>query len=291
MSLLNTKFKYFTLFIIVTATLITSCSKDEVKVVTAQDEVSALQPVDTITKGNYSFYIFKKDTGDFVVGYNEVYIQVKNNATGKYVEDANLSWKPLMHMTSMSHACPYSAISKVANTNTLYKGYFIFIMASNSSEYWEIAYNYVNGNDTIAKVSNQVTVAASTGKVRYKSFKGADNISYFLALVEPSKPQVGTNDVKAYLYKKVDMLTFSPVENYTIQIDPRMPDMDNHTSPNNVNLTYDSFTQSYQGKVNLTMTGYWKINLIVQDASNTVLKGEAITGTTTASSIYFELEF
>jgi len=39
------------------------------------------------------------------------------------------------------------------------------------------------------------------------------------------------------------------------------------------------------------MTGYWKINLIVKDSVNTVIKGDSIKGSTTASSIYFELEF
>ena len=271
--------------------LLTSCNKDDVKEVTPADEVVGLQKVDTLIKGNYTFYIYKKDTGNLVVGYNEVYIQLKNNVTGKYVEDATLSWKPLMHMTSMSHACPYSTISKVADTKTLYKGYFIFIMASDDMEYWEITYDYTSGKDTLAEAAGKVTVNSATGRVRYKSFKGADNTSYFLALVEPTTPKVGTNDITAYLYKKVDMLTFNPVQNYTVEIDPRMPDMENHTSPSNVNLTYDSTTGLYKGKLNLTMTGYWKINLIVRDASNTIQKGESITSTTTASSIYFELEF
>ena len=271
--------------------LLTSCNKDDVKEVTPADEVVGLQKVDTLIKGNYTFYIYKKDTGNLVVGYNEVYIQLKNNVTGKYVEDATLSWKPLMHMTMMSHACPYSTISKVADTKTLYKGYFIFIMASDDMEYWEVTYDYTSGKDTLAEVTNRPTVVQSTGKIRYKSFKGVDNISYFLALVDPTSPKVGTNDITAYLYKKVDMLTFSPAQNYTVEIDPRMPDMDNHTSPSNVNLTYDSTTGLYKGKLNLTMTGYWKINLIVRDASNTIQKGDSITSTTTASSIYFELDF
>jgi len=271
--------------------LLTSCNKDDVKGITPADEVVGLQKADSIVNGSYTFYIYKKNIGNFVVGYNEVYIQLKNNKTNKYVEDATLSWKPLMHMAMMSHACPYSSISKVENTKTLYKGYFIFIMASNASEYWEIAYNYTNGNDTIAKATNRLTVDDVAGRIRYKSFKGVDNTSYFLALVDPTTPKVGTNDITAYLYKKVDMLTFNPVQNYTVEIDPRMPDMDNHTSPSNVNLTYDSTTGLYKGKLNLTMTGYWKISLIVRDASNTIQKGESITGTTTASSIYFELEF
>jgi len=285
------KYNYIFFAIAGLTILLTSCNKDDVKGITPADEVVGLQKIDSLIKGNYTFYVYKKDTGNLVVGYNEVYIQLKNNTTGKYVEDATLSWKPLMHMTSMSHACPYSTISKVADTKTVYKGYFIFIMASDDMEYWEITYDYISGKDTLAQVTNRPTVVQSTGRVRYKSFKGVDNTSYFLALVDPTTPKVGTNDITAYLYKKVDMLTFNPVQNYTVEIDPRMPDMDNHTSPSNVNLTYDSTTGLYKGKLNLTMTGYWKISLIVRDASNTIQKGESITGTTTASSIYFELEF
>ena len=285
------KYKSIFFAIVGLTILLTSCNKDDVKGITPADEVVGLQKIDSLIKDNYTFYVYKKDTGNLVVGYNEVYIQLKNNTTGKYVEDATLSWKPLMHMTSMSHACPYSTISKVADTKTVYKGYFIFIMASDDMEYWEITYDYISGKDTLAQVTNRPTVVQSTGRVRYKSFKGVDNTSYFLALVDPTTPKVGTNDITAYLYKKVDMLTFNPVQNYTVEIDPRMPDMDNHTSPSNVNLTYDSTTGLYKGKLNLTMTGYWKISLIVRDASNTIQKGESITGTTTASSIYFELEF
>jgi|ERR1035437_5570410 hypothetical protein len=285
------KYNYIFFTIIALTVLFTSCEKDDVKVVTPEEEVSGFNKLQEFTQGDYTFSVYKKDTGNLAVGYNEVYIQLKNKTTGKYIEDATLSWNPLMHMAMMSHACPYSSITKVSGTKTLYKGYFIFIMASNATEYWEIAYNYTNGKDTIVKASSQITVNSAVGRVHYKSFKGVDNTSYFLALVEPKSPKVGTNDITAYLYKKVDMYTFTPVSNYTVEIDPRMPDMENHTSPSNVNLTYDSTTGLYKGKLNLTMTGYWKINLIVRDASNVIQKGESITGTTTASSSYFELEF
>jgi hypothetical protein len=270
--------------------LLVSCKKEDVKVTPQVNEAAGLQQIDSLTQGNYTFYIYKKDTGKLVVGYNEIYIQLKNKATGKFVEDANLSWKPLMHMASMSHACPYSGIDKVPNTNTLYKGYFIFIMASDDMEYWEINYNYIKETDTLAKVSNRPTIVNATGRVRYKSFTGADNVSfYYLALVNPTEPKVGGNEITAYLYKKVDLLTFTQVENYTIKIDPRMPGMGNHTSPNNTNLT--NYSGIYKGVLNLTMTGYWKINLIVLDSNNTVVKGETITETNTASSLYFEIEF
>ena len=70
-----------------------------------------------------------------------------------------------------------------------------------------------------------------------------------------------------------------------------MPSMGNHSTPNNVNATQAAAGGFYNGKLSLTMTGYWKINLQLLNASNEVLKGEAITETTTESSIYFEIEF
>jgi len=164
-------------------------------------------------------------------------------------------------------------------------------MASDDTDYWEITYNYVEGNDTLAQVVNQPKVVLSTGLTRYKSFKGSDNAYYYLALIDPTDPQVGTNDITACIYKRIDLYTFNPVQNYTIEVDPRMPDMGNHTSPNNVSLTYNTVSEIYKGKLNLTMTGYWKVNLIVRDSNNTILKGDSITSTTTASSIYFEIEF
>jgi hypothetical protein len=39
------------------------------------------------------------------------------------------------------------------------------------------------------------------------------------------------------------------------------------------------------------MTGLWKINLQLLNASDVVLKGETVTDAVPASSIYFEIEF
>jgi len=289
-TILHLKF-LFTIVLFFTIFMVSCDKKEDVKPAIPETEVVGLQRIDTLNNGNYTFYIYKKDTGKLVVGYNEVYIQLKNNSTGNFVEDANLSWKPLMHMTSTSHACPYSTISKMTDTKTFYKGYILFIMASDNTDYWEITYNYTSGTDTLSRVSNRPPVMNATGRIHYKSFTGSDDGFYFLALVNPEKPKTGINDITVCLFKKIDRYTFIPVANYTIDIDPRMPEMDNYTSTDNVNLNYDASTGLYKGKLNLTMTGYWKVNMIIRDADSTILKGESITGTTTASSIYFELEF
>ena len=99
------------------------------------------------------------------------------------------------------------------------------------------------------------------------------------------------NDIKVGVWTMQDMMNFPVQDGYTVKIDPRMPGMGNHSSPNNVNATQSGAGNLYNGKLSLTMTGYWKINLQLAKADGTVVKGEPITDAVSASSIYFELEF
>jgi hypothetical protein len=88
-----------------------------------------------------------------------------------------------------------------------------------------------------------------------------------------------------------DMMTFPMINDYTVKIDPRMPSMGNHSSPNNVNAQQTTVDNFYIGKLSLTMTGYWKINLQLQNDLGTIVKGEEITDSVTESSLFFEIEF
>jgi hypothetical protein len=67
--------------------------------------------------------------------------------------------------------------------------------------------------------------------------------------------------------------------------------MGNHSSPNNVAATQAFAGGLYKGKMSLTMTGYWKINLQLLNQQGTVLKGEEVSDTNPASSLFFELDF
>ena len=139
--------------------------------------------------------------------------------------------------------------------------------------------------------SDQITVM--TEALNHRScnvFLGSDSIKYILAL-KPFDPEVSINDISAVLYTMESMMDFKPVENFEISIDPRMPGMGNHSSPNNEDLSYNSNSEQYEGKLSLTMTGYWKISLKLLNDSGMLIKGEDIAGNVTSSSIYFELEF
>ena len=264
-----------------------SCSNDnnEPNVV---NELEGLTKIQEITNDTHIIELYSA-TGTLQQGHNAISLRIKNKTTKEYEKSAAITWAPLMKMTSMSHACPYSTVSKTTGKETMYNGYIVFQMAENTMEHWFLTVNYtINNLDYTA--NNQIVVPASA-KQRVTTFKGTDGTKYLLALIDPTNPKVATNDMTVGVFKMESMLTFPIVDGFKVKIDPRMPSMGNHGSPNNVDLTQTASDKLYRGKLSLTMTGYWKINLQLLNANNEVLKGETITDVVPASSIYFEVEF
>ncbi len=273
--------KYFSLLAIA---LLFSCSSDDDNVLPIS-ETENLTLVKNFENNHHTLSVYTQN-GMFQLGYNKIYFQIKEG--DQFIDNAQVSWKPMMHMMNMSHSCPYSTINRTLNTETLYEGYIVFQMPGNDMEHWELTFDYtVNGEEFT--VSETITVPPSTKK-RVNVFMGSDDVRYIVALIEPSDPKVALNDMTAGVFKMNNMMHFPVVDNYTLKIDPRMPSMGNHSSPNNVHLTQGA-QNLYHGKLSLTMTGYWKINLQLLNAQDEVLKGEEITDTNEASSIYFEIEF
>jgi len=273
-----------TLFLLFGILFFGACSKEDNTV--QPNEIQGLQKVTTLSNSQHTIDVYTAN-GQFQTGYNAVYFQIKNS-DGSLINNATANWTPLMHMMGMTHSCPVSSITKKENSLSTYMGYLIFQMAGSEAEYWELTLNYtVNGQNYTA--NSKIAVAEAPKRV-VESFQGSDNNRYVLALIAPGKPQVGENEMKVAFYKMQDMLNFVPVNQYRIKIDPRMPGMGNHTSPNNTDLLQQA-NAVYAGKLNLTMTGYWRINLQVADAAGTILKGEAIKDAVTGSSLYFEVEF
>jgi len=278
--------KFLRIIPLVLVTIFASCTSNNDEIIAG--ELDGLSKIQEITNDTHAIEIYSS-TGTLQQGYNAISLRIKNKTTSEYEKNAVVTWAPLMHMTSMSHACPFSAVSKTAGKETLYDGYVVFQMAENATEYWELAVNYtINGTAYTAK--SRIAVPASA-KQRVTTFTGTDGVRYILALIEPKNPKVATNDITVGVFKMQSLMMFPVVDNFKVKIDPRMPSMGNHSSPNNVDLTQTVAGNLYNGKLSLTMTGYWKINLQLLNASGTVLKGETITDAVPASSIYFEIEF
>ena len=280
-------FKYF-LPIILSITIISCSSDDDENTPLEVNEVEGLIKVQEITNNTHIIEVFTK-SGQFTQGYNEITIRVKDITTNEFVEDATLTWMPMMNMVSMSHSGPRSLLSKVEGMETIYGGSIVFQMPENMDEGWDLTFNYSIDGDEFEANSN-ISVPAST-KQRVTTFMDEQGMRYVVALIAPENPDVMINDIVMGVYKMESMMSFPVVENYMVKLDPRMPSMGNHSSPNNEDLTYDSASNLYKGKLSLTMTGYWKLNLMVLNEAGDVLKGEEVTDTIESSSLYLEIEF
>lgn len=280
-SLLKYTFAFF-----IMAIAITSCSSDDDT--TTIDELSGITKFKEFSNDTHTIELYSI-AGKLEQGFNEISIRIKDKSTGNYEKNAEITWLPIMHMTMMNHSCPKSDVEKVTPNGTLYNGYIVFQMGQNETEYWDLKVDYTI-NETTYTATSVIDVQAAT-KRKVSSFTGTDGVKYVVAYVEPIQPKVAVNDMVLGVWKMQDMMNFPVVDGFKIKIDPRMPSMGNHSSPNNVDAIQTTVGDLYKGKLSLTMTGYWKINLQLLNAENTVLKGEEITETVTESSLYVEIEF
>ena len=214
--------KIFLLSIILFAALvIQSCSDDSV---TNQDP-----PVNdnlTLIGTQYSNGMKINLYSDTVLftGYNDLYVEVKDSVSGIYVNDAHVELMPMMNMGSMSHSCPFD--------------------------------NPSSSNEKASVIFPLTVTEPVYSKLKSKTVNGS---TYFVSMIEPSKPKVGINDLMLKVNKRVTMMDFPNDSAYTFSVYPWMPSM-GHSSPNNVNPVYT--TQGmYDGDVNFTMTGDWRITL------------------------------
>lgn len=262
-----------------------SCSKDaDTQPAALPTEGHSLLTVDKSEDTQLELY---HKGNQVMIGYNEFMVRIKE-LNGDYREVDSLWWRPIMHMVGMQHSCPNEQPVPLANET--YLGSMLFQMASNATEYWIVSIGYSLDEKTYEHSFEIVVHQTPNQRKNTSVFTGIDGIKYVLGIM-PFEPEIKTQDVSAKLYKMVNMMEFIPVEDYSIDIDPRMPSMGNHSSPNNQSFTYNDAALKYEGKLSLTMSGYWRINLVLRDNEMNIVKGENIDDQTTESTLFWEIEF
>ncbi|MBW3520244.1 hypothetical protein [Flavobacterium sp. NKUCC04_CG] len=270
--------------------LITACSSDDSSpTIPETDPLIGWNKIQDLSTDLYTVELYSQQK-KLQVGSNPVVVKLKpkSNSDNKNITSAN--WKTTMHMGNMTHGAPVLDLKAYQNYADLFEGNLFFQMAGDDhGDFWDLTIQFEHQNQKLT-VSNQIEVIASKHQT-IQSFEGSDENHYIIALLNPTTPKIGINDISAVVFKMESMDRFTLVNKYKVGIDPRMPSMQNHSSPNNTDLTQSLADKLYHGKLSLTMTGFWKINLQLFDASNNLIKGEAITETNGSSSLFFELEF
>jgi hypothetical protein len=273
----------FTLLIIVS-----SCSTSDDSDNQPINEIEDLLRVQELENESHIIELYT-DSGKFYTGYNHISLRIKNKISNQFETGASLTWMPVMQMPTMQHSCPKSGVAKALGKDTAFEGFIIFQMTNADASGWSLKLDYqVNGEQFT--VTENIEVFQHAQK-NVTAFIGSDNARYVLANIGPKQPIIGNNDLTLGLYKMENMMTFPVVNNYTITLDPRMPGMGNHGSPNNTDLTYSAVDNFYHGNLSLTMTGYWVLNFQLLNGSDEVLKGEPVTDENIQSSLFLELEF
>ena len=256
------------------------CSAEEALAV--YNFLQTLKPIEGVelkVDNQYNVKVYSR-TGTLHTGYNDLYFVATKASSGNYIKFLDITnLKPLMFMSKMNmyHSTPTSGEVGVSDINlaAVKHGWVSFLMNTSEAGSWTLAFDAEVLKKKGSLEATSITVdALPDGQAWLKNFKWNDQ-TYFLSLVNPTDWQTGKNTITAYVSKKSNPITTPYAlaeEQFTIEIDPRMPDMGNHTSPDNVSLTKQA-DSSYQGTVNLTMTGRWRIHLAVKDAQGNVVAG------------------
>lgn len=206
---------------------------------------------------------------DPFVGYNRVAVQILETGTDRVQgENVDITFRPMMDMGMMMHTTPVENPSYNAEMDA-HMGSATFIMPSTAGNW---SFEVIGGPDgaTPDTARFDITVMAKDEARLYSFVSAADSVSsYFVALKEPMAPEMGLNDFQLMIYKRESMMSFPPATDLKVEIEPEMPSM-GHGSPNNENPIHVE-DGLYSGKVNFTMTGYWKVNVKIMNGNDAVL--------------------
>ena len=256
------------------------CSAEEaLQVYKFLQTVKIIPELSIVVDGKYNVFVYSK-SGSLHKGFNDIYFVATKKETGNYIKNFNLKEiTPLMHMVKMDmyHSTPAS--EDVESFNDAYlavkRGWISFLMETSEAGTWQLSYTAEVLGKTATLDNADINIAAlPEGQEWLKSFK-IDNTTYFISLANADELKTGTNTLKAYISRKGDDITKHyplATEKFTVDIVPTMPDMGNHTSPDNSPLLQQE-DGSYQGTLNLTMTGLWRIHLTVKDSGGNIVAG------------------
>jgi hypothetical protein len=253
----------------------TSCKKEETNPGTPVDDPLSeyvLISETSATTLDYTVKVYAQEA--LFVGYNYILVQVKDNATGEILDNPDVMFMPVMEMNSgMMHACPLEQPTYNTSLQVM-EGTITFVMPSMGQGKWNLGLKLKNTAGTEEDINIDVDVMQKAEPQLFSFVSTHDpNQNVFVALVNPRMPQIGINDFEIVAYERQSMMSWPALEMLNIEIDPEMPTM-GHGSPNNVN-PIDMGEGHYLGKVNFTMSGYWKVNMKFETATNEMMMDDA----------------
>lgn len=251
-------FKYILLAVWVSA-LFTQCKESE-KVPTPSKTDKLLIATAASDNGTFKVELYANDS--LIAGYNAIFLRITDEASGEILTAAEISLKPVMRMMGMTHSAPFENPANLAVEEDLFEGAVVFIMPSNPDEGWSLEAD-IEAQGKVDHVNLTIPKVIEPEDARLvRVLSTEENTTFFISLLEPASPMVGINNLEFTVHYRENMMSFPPAKNVSVSFVPEMPSM-NHGSPNNQEPEHD-INGHYLGKVNFTMTGWWRLNVTLE---------------------------
>ncbi len=231
---------------------------------TETDATDELILIGTVSDNGLQVELFSNEA--LFVGINEVFYRLTDEASNTVITSAEIIQSPVMHMATMNHSCPFTNPGTSADADDLFKGEIVFIMGSGTTDTVDIWNNTVSIHNISATTDHQVVFSNLTVIETYMKKKltytdiDSSLVIYLVTLNGLAEPLVGINDFVLSVNHKVSMMSFPPVNDLTITVDPQMPDM-GHGSSGNVDPVFTE-NGKYEGKIAFNMTGFWTVDFV-----------------------------
>ena len=279
------KFKFILVAAMAVATLF-SCKKDDDKPapvpVPTPEAPKTVAEAKTDDKEKTYTVRLQNTTGTFVMGYNDLMLSVVD-ASGKEVAVEAATFTPWMDMFNKNdkgeydknsimhtHTCPYTALAKEGN---VWKSQVLFQMVTGPSGVWFGTITFkVAGKDYELKrldfeVKPQTNKALGTVN-RFKLFSGDKGQMHLYALVAPTSPKVGENEVALGIWKMETMKNFPKVTDWTVEVSVKAKEGTEVLST--ATLRYER--DFYRGKVSYPKAGAYTLSYTFKDAQGKTIQ-------------------
>lgn len=201
---------------------------------------------------------------DLRTGYNNLYWKITKD--GASVDIAQISAMPMMHMTQMSHSCPFTEPSLMEEFNDYYQSSANFIMPSGEMGSWEIMLEFSTSDDMTVSGTVDIEVESSW---MISSAQSGDGNTYFITWYAPESPKTGNQDLKFMVHKRESMMSFPVVNDAELTVYPFMDMGGGEGHSTSFETPVAKGEGMYEGSINYSMSGTWTTDVQVMTSSDT----------------------
>lgn len=196
-------------------------------------------------------------------GYNNLYWKITKD--GSAVDIAQITAMPMMHMTQMSHSCPYTDPEMMEEFSDYYQGSANFIMPSGDMGSWEIMLEFTTSDDMTISGTVDIEVESSWMITSAQSA----NSTYFITWFAPTSPKTGNQNLTFMVHKRESMMSFPAVSDAELSVYPFMDMGGGEGHSTTFQTPVAKGDGMYEGSINYSMSGTWTTDVQVMTSSDT----------------------